>query len=341
MNHDRVLLRARALDLPLAREFRTARGGKTTAQNILVEVEAQGLVGRGEGAPIPRYGQSQQSGLEALATLPVLDRSPLEQADWLAAFDAVAPGETAARCALEMALWDWAGQKLQLPLHRLLAIDPKTPPPSSWTLSIDDDAGLRARVEECASWPILKLKLGGGASDRQAIERLRQLTDRPFRVDANEAWDQAEAQEKCAWLAEQGCELVEQPLPAGRLDEVARVRETSPLPLVADEDAVAGVNATDLAAAYDGVNVKLTRLGGVRDAVRWIHAARSAGLDLMLGCFVESSVGISAAAHLAPLARWTDLDGAALLATDPFAGATVRDGMITIPAAPGLGVLPR
>lgn len=340
MNTDRVLLRARALDLPLSREFRTARGGKTTAHNVLVEIQAEGLVGRGEGAPIPRYGQSQQSGLEALALLSPLDRSPLEQNEWLSAFDAAAPGETAARCALEMALWDWAGQKLQCPLHELLAIEPRPPAVSSWTLSIDDDEGLASRVRECEPWPILKVKLGGGDADRHAIERLRRLTDRPFRVDANEAWSRAEAVEKCAWLAEQGCELVEQPLPAGNLEEVARVREASPLPLVADEDAVAGVDAVELAAAYDGVNVKLTRLGGIRDAVRWIHAARTAGLDLMLGCFVESSVGISAAAHLAPLARWTDLDGAALLARDPFVGATVRNGIISLSDRPGLGVTP-
>lgn len=340
VNPDRVVLRARPLDLPLAREFRTARGGKTIAANLLVEIEAEGIVGRGEGAPIPRYGQTQQSGLHALAALPALDRSPLEQEDWMAALDAVAPDQTAARCALEMALWDWAGQKLGRPLHRLLAIDPAPPPPSSWTLSIDDDAGLAARVHECAAWPILKVKLGGGAADRRAVERLRTLTDRPFRVDANEAWTAEEAPDKCAWLAEMGCELVEQPLPAGHLDDVARLRESSPLPLVADEDAVAGVDARELAAAYDGVNVKLTRLGGIRPAVRWIHAARRAGLDLMLGCFVESSVGISAAAHLAPLARWTDLDGAALLARDPFRGATVKDGTISIPSGPGLGILP-
>ena len=331
-------LRAHALDLPLARAFRTSRDTKTVARNVLVEIENGGVVGRGEGAPIPRYGQSQESALTALRSFALPTAAPFDQNTWLQAFDRANPGQTAGRCALEMALWDWAGRTLGRTLGTMLSIEATDVAPSSWTISIDDPDAVEARVREAGDWPVLKVKLGGGADDEATVDRLRAVTDRPFRVDANESWSEAEAPARAAWLAERGCELIEQPFPAGDFDATAALRAMSPIPLVADEDVLTGVALDDLARAYDGVNVKLTRLGGIREAVRWIHAARSVGLDVLLGCFVESSVGISAAAHLAPLARWVDLDGAALLADDPFRGARVDGGRVKLGTGPGLGV---
>ncbi len=336
---DELQVIAAPMDLPLQRPFTIARGSKTVAQNVLVRIKSQGGAGRGEAAPSPRYGQSQASCLQALAAFrPPQGLGPLDMPEILDAFSAQFPGEAAARCALESALWDWVGRRRHLALHRLLAIDPARTPLSSFTISIDEPDAIEARVREAEGWPILKVKVGGGAADVAAIERLRATTDRPFRVDANEAWSEAEGREKIAWLAGLGCELVEQPLPAGSLDAMERLKAASPLPLVADEDATDADAVWDLARGFHGVNVKLMKTGGLRDAVRMIHAARAAGLGVMLGCFVESSLGIAAAAHLAPLARWADLDGAALLANDPYRGAEVVDGRITIPTGSGLGV---
>jgi L-alanine-DL-glutamate epimerase-like enolase superfamily enzyme len=337
------LLRAAPLELELARPFTISRGSKETARNVLVEIEHASLTGRGEAAPNPRYGQSQESVLLALDEFdpPAEAFEQLDPLPLLEAFSQQFPADIAARAALEIALWDWAGKRLGRPLHRLLAIDPSRMPVSSYTISIDTPELTASRVHEAAAWPVFKLKLGGGDFDYQAVAALRQATSKPFRVDANEAWDEAEAVAKIAWLAEQGCELVEQPLPAGRLDAVRRLRESSPIPLVADEDAPDLMALDALAGVYDGVNVKLMKCGGVRDAVQMIHAARSRGLSIMLGCMIESSLGISAAVHLSPLARWADLDAPALLAADPFVGLELVNGRLEMPVRPGLGVEPR
>ncbi len=335
-------IHAHPLDLHLQRPFTISRGSRTVAHNVLVEVEHDGIRGRGEGAPNSRYGQSQESALSALdAFRPSSGWTPYHLPELVDAFSTLAPDQEAARCALESALWDWIGQARRRPLCRLLAIDPHRLPPSSFTISIDEPAQLAERVREAADWPILKLKLAGGEGDWAAVEELRRWTDQPFRVDANEAWSEEEAAEKIPWLAAQGCELIEQPLPAGQLDATARLQERSPLPLVADEDAHGRETIADLATAYDAVNVKLSKVGGVREAVAMIHAAGEHGLDVMIGCFVESSLGIAAAAHLTPLARWADLDGAALLRDDPFSPAVVTPEGIHLPHEPGLGVRPR
>lgn len=335
-------IHARALDLALERAFTISRGSRDLARNILVEIHHEGVVGRGEGAPNSRYGQDQESSLQALSEFELpTEILPFHLAEIVGRFTAHHPTQRAARCALEMALWDWIGQAQDEPLHGLLSIAPVDPPLSSYTISIDDLEGIAKRVDDAGNWPILKLKLGGGDADRRSVEALRALTDKPFRVDANEAWSAAEAREKIPWLAEMGCDLVEQPLPAGRLEEVAALREESPLPLVADEDATDLRALGTLAGVYDGINVKLMKAGGLGEAVAMIHAARGLGLEIMLGCFVESSLGISAAAHLSPLAQWADLDGAALLRDDPFAPAVVEEGRIRIPRRAGLGVAPR
>jgi L-alanine-DL-glutamate epimerase-like enolase superfamily enzyme len=335
-----VECRARALDLPLARPFRTARGEKTTAANVLVEIRADGITGRGEGAPIPRYGQDQTSALAALDGFARPDASPFEQDAWLSAFDTHAREQLAARAALESALWDWAGQKTGRPVYDLLSIDPARTPESSFTISIDSPENIRQRVIEARSWPVLKLKLGGGDGDFSLVEALREESLGPFRIDANEAWEFDEAVEKINWLSTLGCELVEQPLPAGRLEESARLRAGSPIPLAGDEDVLHDADPEAVCAAFDLLNLKLTRLGGLRRSIQWLHAARQRGCGVMVGCFAESTLGISASAVLAPLCDQVDLDGAALLARDPFEGVRVEDGHFALSASPGLGVKP-
>jgi L-alanine-DL-glutamate epimerase-like enolase superfamily enzyme len=338
-----MLLRATPLDLPLARPFTIARGSKSVAANVLVQIERDGIVGLGEAAPNRRYGQSQASVLEAFTRFAWTDE-PSQDLDIVGlgeAFGAQFPGERAAAAALDMALWDWAGKRMRRPVHRMLGIDPTIHVASSWSISIDSPEATAQRVRECEGWPTLKLKLGGGDADYQAVTTLRAATDRPFRVDANEAWSLAEARSKIAWLAQQGCELVEQPLPAGQLAAMRELHASSPLPLVADEDAPDRTALDELQGAFDGVNVKLMKCGGIREAVEIIHAARQRSLSIMIGCMIESSIAISAAAQLAPLATWLDLDGAALLREDPYEGARVEAGRVQLRDWPGLGVRPR
>jgi L-alanine-DL-glutamate epimerase-like enolase superfamily enzyme len=335
-----VSLRATELDLPLIRPFRTSRGSKSVASNVMVQIESESVVGRGEGAPIPRYGQDQASAIRALRGFTPPDASPFEQAAWLSAFDAHAPGELAARSALECALWDWAGHRTGQPVYALLSIDPARTPESSFTISIDSPELIRERVVEARGWPVLKLKLGGGEADFAMVEALREESLAPFRVDANEAWEFDEAVEKISWLSTMGCELVEQPLPAGHLEETTRLRDASPIPLAGDEDVLADADPDAVCSAFDLVNVKLTRLGGLRRSIEWLHAARKRGCGVMVGCFAESTLGISASAVLAPLCDQADLDGAALLAEDPFDGVHVDEGRFSLRPDPGFGVSP-
>jgi L-Ala-D/L-Glu epimerase / N-acetyl-D-glutamate racemase len=338
----RAQLRFAAMDLPLARPFRIARGEKTVAENVLVEIECEGIVGRGEAAPNARYDQSQTSSLAALESFELPgDAHPFRLTEILEAFRSHAPQEKATLTALQSALWDWTGHRMQQPVGAMLGVEPKEGVPSSWTISIDDPAMVAQRVREASDWPIYKLKLGGGDADQAAIEALRGATNRPFRIDANEAWSEEEAVEKIAWLATIGCEFVEQPLPAADIDAASRLRERSVLPLVADEAADGTHSLDDLSRAYDAVNVKLMKTGGIREAVQFIHETRHRGLEIMLGCFVESGLGISAAAQLLPLARWADLDGSALLKADPFEGCRVRAGRVECSGKAGLGVWPR
>ena len=336
-----LILTAQPLDLELARPFTISRGSRTVTGNVLVTLEQDGIQGHGECAPNVRYGQSQASSLEALADFALAASADArEPLSILEDFDAAFPQETATRAGLSSALFDWFGRSTGRPLYRLLALEAFPTPHSSFTISIDDPDGIRTRVLEAGRWPVLKVKMGGGDSDLRAISTLREHTSRPFRVDANESWDELEAVEKIEWLAGQGCELVEQPLPAGQLEAMARLKATSPIPLVADEDAEFFEDLELLADAFHGINVKLAKCGGIREAVHMIHRARSVGLDVMLGCMVESSLGIAAAAHLSPLARWADLDGAALLRHDPCRPSIVHEGTIHIPNGPGLGVEP-
>ncbi len=337
-----LIIDAEPMDLRLRRPFTISRGTKTHAANVLVHVQAQGVVGLGEAAPNARYGQSQASSLEALRSFNVDEEiDPLDMPAVLQQFDLAHPDEVSARAALEMALWDWAGKHVGLPVHQMLRLEPVVRAVSSFTISIDQAQGIEERVGEASAWPVLKVKMGGGDADVKAIEHLRKITDKPFRVDANEAWDEPEAAERIPWLHEMGCELVEQPLPAGSLEAMARLKSASPVPLVADEDIQDAAAVADLAEAFHGVNVKLMKTGGIGPAIALIHAAREAQLGVMLGCMVESSVAISAAAQLAPMAHWLDLDGAALLAEDPYEGALVNNGLVQLPPRPGLGVLPR
>jgi L-alanine-DL-glutamate epimerase-like enolase superfamily enzyme len=330
-----ITLRHQRLDLRLRHTFRLARGASDFRTNLIVELEHEGFIGLGEAAPIERYGQDWKSTAEATETMAKRLSSPL-------AFDSAAtragvPGQPAAEAAVDMALCDLAGKRLGVPYYELLGIDPETMPITSFTIGMDTPELVKAKVREAGDFEVLKVKMGSD-DDRTVLEAVRSATDRPLRVDANEGWTYEEAQSRLEWLQAMGVELVEQPLPAAQLEATRELRRSSPLPLFADESVHRSADIPRLADAFDGINIKLMKCGGLSEARRMISVARAHGMQIMLGCMVESSLAITAAAHLAPLVDYVDLDGNLLITDDPFVGATVTDSRLVLPEGPGLGV---
>jgi L-alanine-DL-glutamate epimerase-like enolase superfamily enzyme len=331
-------VRQRPLDLRLRHTFRIARGASDVRRNVLVEVEDGGHVGLGEAAPIKRYGEDQGSAIRAVERM--AGRLGNVRAFAGAAARAAVPGQRSAEAAVDIALHDLAGQRLQAPLFELFGLDPHEGPPTSFTIGIDTPEVVAQKVREAADFGILKVKMGSD-DDREVLTAVRDTTDRLLRVDANEGWTIESARERLPWLHSLGVEFVEQPLPADRLEETRALRRESPLPFYADESVHRAEDIPRLVGAFDGINIKLMKCGGLGEALRMVAVARAHGLKVMLGCMIESSIAITAAAHLLPLVDAADLDGSVLLEHDPFEGAVIRGGHLVLPDAPGLGVRPR
>jgi L-alanine-DL-glutamate epimerase-like enolase superfamily enzyme len=326
--------------LTLRHTWTISRNSSDFKDNVFVCIERDGARGWGEAAPNSRYGETPER------TLAVLERarSLFESSDWLSyvemrqRWEPLVEGESCAGAALDMAVLDWVGCKLGTPLYRLFGLDRDKTPVTSFSIGIDTPEVVRQKVREAADYPILKIKVGRD-NDAEILAAVRGVTDCPLRVDANEGWrDKAAALEKIHWLQGLGVELIEQPLPADMLDETAWLRERVDIPIIADEAVKRAVDIPKLAGAYDGINIKLMKAGGIQEAVRMIHVARVLGMKVMLGCMIASSVAITAAAHLSPLVDYADLDGHLLIANDPFVGVTVERGKLILSEGPGLGV---
>ena len=307
-------------------------------ENLLVEVEEAGRVGRGEAAPILRYHEDRASAARAVEAM--ADRLGDPRAFAQAAGRAAVKGQSAAEAAVDMALHDLAGLRLGAPLYELLGVDPRTTPETSFTIGLDTPEVVVRKVREAAAYPVLKVKMGSDG-DRDVLTAVRDTTRQRLRVDANEGWTPEAALERLEWLARIGVELVEQPLPADRIEETRALRRRSPIPFYADESVHRAADIPRLVGAFDGINVKLMKCGGIAEAWRMIAVARAHGLKVMLGCMIESSLAITAAAHLSPLVDTADLDGNLLVENDPFEGATVVGGRLVLPDRPGLGVVTR
>jgi L-alanine-DL-glutamate epimerase-like enolase superfamily enzyme len=333
-----VELRATAASLALADEFGIARGSRTTQSVVQIELEHDGIVGRGEAAPVYYRGESVDSALEFLtsAAPPLVGDDPFALEDIEERLEDV-DGEAAGKAALDAALHDWIGRRLGVPLWRLLGLSPEAPP-TSFTIGIDTVDGTRDRARRASGFRALKVKVGG-AEDLERLEAVRAESDAPLRVDANEGWTLESARELMPELIRLDVEFVEQPFPAEDVESFLALSELHPrLPVIVDEGCQ-NLGDVALAAAYaDGINVKLAKSGGVREAVRMIHAARALDLRVMLGCMVETQLGVAPAAAIASLADWVDLDGHLLLAEEPFTGLRFEDGRVLPSAEPGLGV---
>ncbi|MFB6242704.1 MAG: dipeptide epimerase [Halobaculum sp.] len=324
------------VELPLENEFTIARGSTTVAQNVIVRVEdAAGAVGVGAAAPSAHYGETADT---VEAVLPSL----LEEVE--AVGDPHALGEIerrlretvthnpAARCAVSIACHDLAAKRVGLPLYRLWGLDPDRAPTSSFTVGLDDTERMREKTREAveAGYTVLKTKLGTDR-DREIVRAVREAApDARIRVDANEAWTPRETVRNSEWLAEFGVEFVEQPVPAGDPEGLQFAYENAVLPIAADESCVTLPDVPAVADKCDIVNLKLMKCGGLRAAKRMIHTARAHGLEVMLGCMVESNAAIAAGCQLGPLLDYADLDGSLLLAEDPFDGVPLPDGEIRL-----------
>jgi len=328
--------------LRLRHTWTVATSSSDYRDNLYLRFTAQGVTGIGEGAPLARYRENAQEGQRALESL----RQLIEQADpWRFArlIEEVfrrLPGHYHAKCALDLALMDWVGKKLGVPLYRYFGLDPLEAPITTFSIGIDTPELTRQKVREAEEFPVLKIKVGL-ASDEATLEAVRSVTRKPLRVDANEGWkSKEEAVRKINWLEKQGVELVEQPLPASMIDEMRWVRARVHIPVIADEACRHAADIPKLVGAFDGVNIKLAKCGGLLEAYRMIQLARALGMKVMLGCMIESSVGVTAAAHLSPLADYADLDGNLLIANDPWRGVRVERGRLILPEGPGLGLRP-
>jgi L-Ala-D/L-Glu epimerase / N-acetyl-D-glutamate racemase len=327
-------LTARKATIALAETFTIARGSEDEAEVVQVEIRHGDTVGCGEAAPIERYGESAGS---ALAWL-----EQVELGDDPFALDEIGerlpPGEHAARAAVDAALHDLQGKLVGQPVYRLLGLR-RAGPPTSWTIWLGDPDDMARRTEKILprGFRRLKLKLGGrDGLDGDRVRAVRSVTDLPLQCDVNEAWSLDEALELLPQLPLQYCE---QPLAAGDPDG-PELKRRSPIPIFVDEDCHTLADVAACAERAHGINIKLAKSGGIREAVRMAHAARALGLGLMLGCMVESGLGIAAGAHVASLMDHVDLDGNLLLATDPWRGVAFTDGVQLPSERPGLGVAP-
>ena len=325
--------------------FIIARGGSADWGLVWVRVtDADGVEGWGEAAPSSYYGETVETVVAALEKLrPLIEGADKWSLETLENEMARAlRNNGSARSAVSAAFHDLEGKRLDAPLYRIWGLDPNASPASSFTIGIPErDEDLAQRVKEAASYPVLKVKLGS-PRERFIIQTVRDLApEKTLRVDANAAWNAKHALRTIDFLAELGVEFVEQPLPAHDIEGLRFVRERSKLPIIADESCVFSTDIPRLVGAVDGINIKLSKCGGLREALRMIATARSHGMLVMCGCMIESSLGITAAAHFAPLLDCADLDGAALLADDPVAGATIAGGKIRLPSGPGLGATRR
>src|SRR5688500_6727055 len=329
------------LTLRTTHPFTISRGGSSEFPVVWVRVtDSDGNDGWGEASPSKFYGETAET---VVAVLPRL----------AAAIDGINPWSLeeierplhlairfngAAKSAISAALRDLAAKRLDVPLWKMWGLDPARAPRTSFTIGIGDVAAIKRKVVEAAEYTILKVKLGSD-HDEEILRTVRETApDKVLRVDANAAWTPKHALRMMDVLMEHGVEFVEQPLPAHDIEGLRFVRERAPLPIIADESCVTSADIPRLVGAVDGINIKLAKCGGLREALRMIAVARTHGMLVMCGCMIETSLGITAAAHLAPLLDYADLDGAALVANDPFIGASIAGGRIALRDAPGLGV---
>ncbi|MDD7343242.1 MAG: dipeptide epimerase [Bacteroidales bacterium] len=328
-------------ELKLRHAFNLARYSRTTTPDVQVQIEYDGIVGYGEASMPPYLGESVESVTKFLSSLDLSQFSdPFRLEDILHYVDSVAPNNRAAKASIDIALHDLLGKIMGQPWYKIWGLDPTKAPNTSYTIGIDKEDVVRQKVREAAPYKVLKVKMGLD-NDKETVEVIRSMTDVPLCVDANQGWkNKEEALEMCYWLKERGCLFVEQPFDKTWIDETAWLRERSPLPLIADEAFQRLPDILRFKGVYDGINIKLMKSTGLHEAYEMVVLARALGMKVMVGCMTETSCAVTAAANLAPLVDFADLDGNLLIANDRFKGMTVENGKVTLHDIPGIGVKP-
>lgn len=328
-------------ELKLRHAFNLARNSRTTTPDVLVQLEYDGIVGYGEASMPPYLGESIESVTKFLGNLDLGQfNDPFRIEEILSYVDGTAPDNRAAKASVDIALHDLLGKIMGQPWYKIWGLSPEKTPNTSFTIGIDKADVVRQKVDEAAPYKVIKVKMGLD-NDKELVEIIRSKTDKPLCVDANQGWtDKEKALDMCHWLKERGCMFVEQPFDKKMIDETAWLRERSPLPIIADEFCQRIPDVMRAYQVYDGINIKLMKSTGLHEAYKMAVLAKSLGMKLMIGCMTETSCAISAAAQLAPMADWVDLDGNLLIANDSFDGVKVVDGKITLTDKPGIGATP-
>ncbi|PID91600.1 MAG: dipeptide epimerase [Bacteroidetes bacterium] len=329
----------RPYDLQLRHTFTVAGFSRNTTPVMLTEIHFEGYTGYGEASMPPYLGESQESVSKFLARVDLAQfRDPFRMDEILAYVDGIAEGNRAAKACIDIALHDLYGKILGQPLYRIWGLKPEDTPMTSFTIGIDTPEVVREKTKEADRFKVLKVKLGGG-NDREMIETVRSVTGVPLYVDVNQGWtDREKALDMAYWLAEQGVEFIEQPLPKTALDDIAWLTSHSPLPIIADEAFQRLPDVARFKGLYSGINIKLMKSTGLREAHKMITVARAMGMNVMIGCMTETSCAVSAAAQLSPLVDWADLDGNLLISNDIYEGMKVVDGKVTLNDRPGIGI---
>lgn len=328
-------------ELSLQHTFTVATYSRTTTPDVQVQIDYDGFTGYGEASMPPYLGHTVESVTTFLQKVDLEQfDDPFQIDDILSYVDSLSPGDAPAKAAVDIALHDLVGKLLDAPWYRLWGLNPAKTPNTTFTIGIDTPDVVREKTRECADrFKILKVKVGL-ENDKEMIETIREITDLPLAVDANQGWrDKQKALDEIFWLKEHGVVMVEQPMPKEMLDDNAWITERSPLPTFADEAIQRLRDIPSIKGAYTGINIKLMKCTGMREAWKMANYARAEGMRVMIGCMTETSCACSAAAQLSPIVDFADLDGNLLISNDRFEGMTVVDGKITLPDRPGIGLI--
>ena len=341
----KMKLRFFPYELKLRHVFTVATSTRTTTQGVQVEIEYDGVTGYGE-ASMPPYLQKELGSLESVqAFLAKVQgiigdfKDPFQLEEILTYIDGLSESDAAAKAAVDIALHDLVGKLMGAPWYKIWGLNKDKAPDTTFTIGIDTADVVRAKTQECAEkFNILKVKLGRD-NDKEMIETIRSVTNLPIAIDANQGWkDKKQALDMIHWLKEKGIVMIEQPMPKTQLDDIAWVTQHSPLPVFADESIQRLKDITSLKGAFSGINIKLMKCTGMREAWKMLNFARALDMKVMIGCMTETSCAISAAAQLSPAVDFADLDGALLISNDRFKGMEVINGKITLNDQPGLGL---
>jgi len=340
MKSSKIQLRFHPYTLKLKHVFTIATSSRTTTPVMLTEVEYDGIIGYGEASMPPYLGESQETAAAFLSKVNLAQfENPFELEKILSYVDSIDLKNQAAKASVDIALHDLVGKMINQPWYNIWGFDKSVAPVTSFTIGIDTPEVVRQKVKEADEYKILKVKLGR-ETDKEMIETIRSVTDKPITVDVNQGWkDKNFALEMAHWLKERNILFLEQPMPKENIDDNAWLTEHSPLPTIGDEAVQRLPDVLKAKGVYSGINIKMMKSTGMREAYKMMLLARSFGMKVMLGCMTETSCAISAAAQLSPMVDWADLDGALLIGNDIFSGTKIIDGRVTLSTEPGIGVV--